>query len=221
VRMLLGFDPGGEGGFGWCILEDADEPPLPVVATGVSDHAEVALASLRRHLPRDADVQGAGIDAPMFWVPAGDRLADRTVRAEVQARGARSPGGTVQAVNCLRGACLAQGIMVALLLRRRWPALPITEAHPKAFLWTVGLATPATHTSAVTLQSLWQQFSCPSAAETVEHERDAAIAGFFAWAMVHRMVGWRDLLPGEREAYLPIEQPLSYWYPFPGIAGQR
>jgi hypothetical protein len=208
--VIVGFDPGGKGGFGWCILEDAVEPPLRVVDTGVSDSAEAAVKSLVVH---NCDVQAAGIDAPLFWVPSGDRLADQHVRAEVKAQGAPSPGGTVQSVNSLRGACLVQGIMIAVLLRRRWPTLPITEAHPKAYLWTVGVATARIRASSVTLRSL-RQFSCPAGTKHPnDHERDAAIAAYCAWAMVHRVAGWHDLLPKEKEAYLPIEHPLGYWYP--------
>lgn len=219
MDVVLGFDPGGKDGFGWCILEDADKPPLRVIATGVADNAATSLAAVLEHIPRDVSVLAAGIDAPMFWGTEGDRAVDQIVRADIRARGARTPGGTVQAVNSLRGACLSQGVMIAALLRRCWPDLPVTEAHPKAYLWTIGAATPDTYPQSILLHAL-REFSCPNT-ETIEHERDAAITAYCAWAMVHRAVGWRDLLREEPDPYLPVAHPVSYWYPLLNATAQQ
>jgi len=93
-----------------------------------------------KHIDDSMQLAGAGIDSPLFWVANGDRRVDQAVRAKMQALGARSVWGTVQSVNSLRGACLAQGILAAQLLRSRFPNIRITESHPKALLWLMGFA---------------------------------------------------------------------------------
>ncbi len=37
MKIILGFDPGGEGRFGWAVCLDRDDG-LRVVATDVADH---------------------------------------------------------------------------------------------------------------------------------------------------------------------------------------
>ncbi len=219
MDLILGFDPGGTDGFGWCVLQDAPDAPVTVHSAGVADNAAAACAEVLSRVPKDSIVRSAGIDAPMFWSPAGDRQADRTVRASVKAKGAPSPGGTVQAVNSLRGACLTQGIMLAGLLRKSWPHLPITEAHPKAYLWTTGIAGIGRPTGAITLASL-KEFAPNAALSASEHVRDAAIAAFASWAMTHKVKGWRDLFLEEVNPYVPIPEPIAYWYPLPSAAQQ-
>lgn len=214
MNLILGFDPGGSDGFGWCVLQDAPYAPVAIHNAGVSDNAAAAFAAVVSCVPKDSIVLSAGIDAPMFWNPAGDRQADRTVRASVKAKGAASPGGTVQAVNSLRGACVTQGIMIASLLRDRWPHLPITEAHPKAYLWTTGMAGIGKPADAITLASL-KEFAPSATLSASEHARDAAIAAFASWAMTHRVKGWRDLFREEAKPYVPIPEPIAYWYPLP------
>ena len=126
MGVLLGFDPGGAGAFGWCIVEDADQPPLRVLSCGVARHAKDALHSVLTHLPAEMDVRAAGIDAPLFWTASGNRVADKTVRSDIKKCGAPFAEGTVQAVNSLRGACLVQGMMLGVLLRNQWRELSIT-----------------------------------------------------------------------------------------------
>lgn len=107
--------------------------------------------------------------------------------------GAPYAAGVVQDVNSLRGACLVQGVMAALKLRELYPALPITEAHPKALRWLL----PAV-----------AEFSATS-----EHERDALLAAIAAWATAHKRSDWHDLLLTEGSSYSPISQPLHYFVP--------
>lgn len=213
-QVVLGLDPGGAGRFGWCILEDSDRPPLRFVDGGVVDHARAAVGAFAASLTEGDVVCGAGIDAPLFWSPSGDRQADRIVRTAVRQAGAPSPGGTVQAVNSLRGACLTQGVMVASLIREYWHDLPITEAHPKAYLWVVGSERPGTPAGATSLAALPEvQLPPTMRAHNTDHERDAAIAAFCAWAMLHDRSGWRDLAAEEGDGFFPVPQPLKYWFP--------
>ncbi len=119
----FGADPGGANAFGVALLRADGSFESAVVS-----HADGAMEWLRGRLET---ILAAGIDAPLWWSSgaSGDRAADKYLRKTV-----RISGGTVQAANSLRGAVLIQGVMVATALRRRWPELPITEAHPKALL---------------------------------------------------------------------------------------
>jgi len=212
MGALVGFDPGGRGAFGWCILEDAAELPLQILESGVAHHARDAFEQVDKRLPVDIDVRAAGIDCPLFWT-ASARVVDRIIRHEIATCGASSPGGTVQAVNSLRGACLVQGVLLGGLLRERWPALSISEAHPKAYLWLTGIATKNRHPRSIGLAPLASLFAHPPDSEFDEHIRDSAIAALSAWAMVHRLSGWRNLFVEEVDPFMPIGQPLGYWMP--------
>jgi len=72
-HILLGFDPGGQGSFGWSIATDADALPLTVTNTGIADHASGAVTAAFNAVPQDEYVGAIGIDSPMFWVFDGDR----------------------------------------------------------------------------------------------------------------------------------------------------
>jgi hypothetical protein len=212
MGTLLGFDPGGCRAFGWCIVEDSDELPLPVVAAGVGQDARDAFDQVVAQLSPETNVRAAGIDSPLFWT-ASDRRADQILRRDIAACGAPSPGGTVQAVNSLRGACLVQGVLLGGLLRERWPALSISEAHPKAYLWLTGIANENRHPRSIGLAPLASLFAHPPDTEFDEHIRDSAIAALSAWAMVHRPPRWRNLFVEEAGPFMPIGQPLGYWMP--------
>jgi predicted nuclease with RNAse H fold len=206
--VLLGFDPGGKKGFGWCIFEDSDEVLSNVPVTGISNCAAEAIERVQTTLSdkfSNQTVRAAGIDAPLFWIADGDRKADLTVRKQI-GHWCSSPGGTVQHVNSLRGACLVQGVMMARLLRgvKSWSSLPITEAHPKAFILT----------RYYSQNKLGQYFNKIKN----EHARDAAIAGYFAWIMVHPKMhsGWGDLLREDKlnsTFFSPIDGSINYWFP--------
>lgn len=92
--MLLGFDPGGQKTFGWCIVEDADELPLKLMAGGDADNAQEAMAAVLKRLPHHGHILAAGIDSPLFWATS-DRGVDGILRQETRDRGVSSAGGTV------------------------------------------------------------------------------------------------------------------------------
>ena len=193
MAVLLGFDPGGKGSFGWCVAYDNSVLPLQIVASGVSNHAASAVATCLSALPAAHDVLAAGIDAPLMWSRSGRRSADVRVRNAIRKAGAPHVGGTVQEVNSLRGACLVQGFLAAIELREHFPGLPLTEAHPKALRWL-----------------------CMEAREFIsssEHERDAALSAFTAWALINRPLGWSDLYAEKANSYPLVSMPLSYFMP--------
>src|SRR4051812_16049413 len=129
--MILGFDPGGAGMFGWAVAETGSGNSARLIASGRASNAEVAVDLALRCVAAGEVPTAAGIDAPLYWTATGERRADAYVRRQIHRRGAPHPAGTVQHPNSLRGACLLQGVVAATLLRRRYPMLPITETHPK------------------------------------------------------------------------------------------
>lgn len=191
---FVGFDPGGINAFGWAVVEWMGTPPV-LVGQGICSNAAEALAAAAFHLPDPP--HGIGIDAPLFWVAHGDRAADQAVRALVVACGGH--GGTVNHVNSLRGACLVQGVLVAILARARWPRVALTEAHPKALLAVCGAA---------------HHFVDELVPEPfVEHTRDAALAAFSARSSHVGSAGWHDLAAVEVAPVFPAGTPIQYWFP--------
>ena len=154
-RIWIGVDPGGRSSFGLAMLRG----DATVRTTSIS----CALEALEwiEDVP-----DGAGIDAPMWWSSglSGDRQADRWIRRTYGIR-----AGTVQATNSLQGACLVQGVLFAEGLRRRYPHIHITEAHPKAVLRALGIS----H------DQFFSQYGVDPDT-TDEHERDAVIAAVAA-----------------------------------------
>jgi hypothetical protein len=212
MDIILGFDPGGVNQFGWAVLEYSQTVPLHVRATEVANHALQAVNAALALLQADDHLIAAGIDSPLYWTPSGERMSDLRVRDIIRRVGARSAaGGTVQHPNCLRGACVVQGPTAALLLRRRVPGIPLTESHPKALLWALGLASKSNRPNMISASYL-RDFVAGSIGAT-EHERDAVLGGLAAWGMVTRAAGWYDLVSAEREPLFFTSEPVGYWFP--------
>jgi hypothetical protein len=199
-ECILGFDPGGKGNFGWCIAENSDIFPLPIIKSGCDDNASNALNEIQRYL-HGYKVMGAGIDAPLYWRADGAREADKIVRGLVPLGGK----STVLSVNSLQGACLAQGMMIASLLRRKYPDLDITEAHPKAYL-------KVTDTDDKDISSLCD-LKWDNKRDENYHLRDAALACVAAWHMLNP-ANCENLYERDRggEVFLPVNG-VAYWFP--------
>jgi predicted nuclease with RNAse H fold len=179
--MWLGVDPGGKEAFGIALLSNSG-----AVSSKCVSCAEEALAWVQ------AEPDGVGVDAPLWWSagPSGDRLADQWIRKKY---GIRS--GTVQAANSLRGAALVQAALFVEGLRRRYPGVRVTEAHPKALLKIVG-----------TWENFCRRYSIGIECNG-EHVRDAVIA---AVAAKHGFSGsWtRDL---SKNRHASEQDPTTYW----------
>ena len=211
--VVLGFDPGGQKKFGWAVCENTGER-LRVLKTSVANDAHETITKVSEVLPEGARIAAAGIDAPLFWGKAGNRKVDELVRAAVAERGHVNASGTVQQVNSLWGACLVQGILLGDLLHQRFPEASITEAHPKALLWLLGLAAYARPAESLTLHDLSEWIDGTDVTVS-EHERDGVLAAFAAWSMSTKSPGWRDLLESEPSPVQPLGTPVSYWMPLP------
>jgi predicted nuclease with RNAse H fold len=196
--ILFGFDPGGRNSFGWACLciGESGEVVLPL-HTGCTSSAPVAITEASRHTAGSAPV-AVGIDAPLFWVDEGDRRADAGIRTRVCAAGGM--GGTVGHVNALRGACLVQGVLAARQVAERWPSAKVTEAHPKALL-------------RVHREEADKFLAAYLPAPPTEHERDAALAAYAAWAFAVQHTGWRDLVREEHAPFFPSGHTVAYWFP--------
>jgi hypothetical protein len=191
-RIFLGFDPGGFLGFGWCALSIASDDKGFDIRSGTCSTASEALAAAGIQVSPTA----IGINAPMYWSPDGDRKADQIVRGMVLSKGGQS--GTVSAVNSLKGASLAQGIMLAALAREHWPEVNITEAHPKA------------------LQQIYPEAENFLSGREFknDHEQDAALAAYTAWAYDKPSTSWCDLRAMESSIFDPLSgSPPVYWFP--------
>jgi hypothetical protein len=120
--IVAGFDPGGKNNFGWCVLR---ANPFDValdrndVAVGTAEHAIAARDAVVAELGGKVVLEAAGIDAPLFWQPAG-REIDREVHA--------------LHLNSLRGGCLVQGLLVGRELKAMFPRIRLTEVYPKMLI---------------------------------------------------------------------------------------
>jgi hypothetical protein len=208
MDVYVGFDPGGIGAFGWAVVS-IDALPMRIMGHGVLSHAERAFGAAVKCAGERID--GVGIDAPLFWSLAGDRNAGQRVRRAITKLGA--PGGTVGHVNALRGACLIQGMLVALRCREKLGRVPITESHPKALLWLTGKATKKQRPDVVTFDDLVDCVSFDGAGALTDHERDATLGAVAAFSAVSNKNGWRDLYLLETNPVTPLNPPPAYWMP--------
>jgi predicted nuclease with RNAse H fold len=185
--IWVGADPGGEGNFGIAILTDTGHPLLSCVSC-----ADEAVTFFNEHIGKKPS--GIGIDAPLWWASgkAAGRHADQWLRRQYGLT-----GGQVQSANSLRGAALIQSAMFIQRMRELYPAVPVTESHPKALL-------------KILTQGDWIAFSDRFGLEVPDlkdHERDALIAAISAREGFEGR--WSNDLSKKR---LPSEQnPLSYW----------
>lgn len=210
MHIALGFDPGGYRQFGWAVLE-RETPRIPIVRkTGTSSNAKDALESALSWVTRADSIVGVGIDSPLYWTSTGERVADQRIRERIRELGAPNAAGTVQHPNSLRGACVVQGLTLTLLFRRQYPDVPITEAHPKALLWLLGVANGQRRAGQVSVADLSAFVGCNSVG--CEHERDAVLGAVAAFAMSDRLVSWSNLTALEQEA-LFVAGEVAYWLP--------
>ena len=213
VDIFLGFDPGGKGEetprFGWSICQGGPDK-LRLLCSGTARFAMEVIVRVRQKLPRDGRVRASGIDAPLLWpISVWDRQVDKTIRQALRNKGDETT--SVQHINSLAGAGLAQGILLAELLYQI-PKLrsPITEAHPKALLSLLEIPR----------SDLGDLVGCVGNIQgpDKEHREDATLAAYAAWSMHHRRQGWKDLLEDEKHepfSPFPREMDIGYWMPIP------
>lgn len=185
MEIYIGFDPGGDDRFGWAVCSPKGHA-LHVLTTGRAAHAEEATTRVLSEASNKGMVVGVGIDAPLFWTEGGGRDVDNLVRCAIRQLGAPWPGGTVQHINALRGACLVQGVLTANLLHKQFSGISITESHPKALLYLLGIANRQRHAASVSLADLSGYVVC-DANSVGQHERDAVLGAFTAFAQKEKL----------------------------------
>ncbi len=187
--IWIGADPGGVKSFGIAILK-ADG----ACHTCTVDYVDAAIDVIREHV--HSKPAGIGVDAPLWWCSghAGIRQADTWIRDTYNLS-----SGNVQAVNSLRGAVLAQGMMFIKRIREIFPNVNVTETHPKAVIAALG-------------KEAWRDyFAALPTDETLEsqpdHQRDAVISAVAAREGFEGR--WtKDLI---RDRYPTEQNPLDYW----------
>jgi predicted nuclease with RNAse H fold len=188
-----GADPGGIDNFGVAALHDNG-----TFETWCCSSVGEAIDHIRQP-------KAVGIDCPLWWTPAkgGSRKVDNWLRHTYDIH-----PGTVQSVNSLRGAVIAQGLLLALRLRKNDPQIQISETHPKALLATLNLR-----------ETPWlciaNWFGLHGDEPKRIHERDALLGAVAA--RKGDLGGWIDLAKEQRdenEFDLPFG-PVSYWWPSP------
>jgi len=212
MELYVGFDPGGKGQFGWAICSPEGER-LKILHAGNIEHAQNALLAVKSRLPSQIMITGAGIDAPLFWVANGGRNSDLLVRNAIKKLGSKSPGGTVQQLNSLRGACLVQGPLIAKLLMDEFPSIAITETHPKALLFFLGLANRQNPPSDIGIGNL-SEYVHVDADQYSEHERDSVLGAVASWMSLKQQGEWRDLAQEEQGLIVPFDYKPAYWMPW-------
>ena len=213
--LILGFDPGGVGNFGWSICETAGGKLQPPALTGLADDAWRAMDQVQSALPDNLPVLAAGIDAPLFWSKTGDRTVDVVLRQAL--RDNRFPasklGGTVQTANSLQGACIVQGLLLAKYLSETSWGLTITESHPRALCHllhhmgqqdmikrlTAGLAD---YTQYATRCLCGCEEAKKPAASLADHKRDATLSAVSAWAAIYQTLPkWQNIFDADKEPH--------------------
>jgi len=216
MDIYLGFDPGGDKRFGWAVCS-SKAGTLHVRSTGEASSAGEAVEAVKEllsHISKPRPVVGAGIDAPLFWAEnGGPRDVDETVRCAVKKLGGPSSGNTVQQINSLMGACLVQGVLMANLLHGLYPKIAITETHPKALLYLLGIASKEKPPKSVSLADLAEYVSFDKG-RVSEHERDAILGAVAAFAQTEKRQGWKDLFKKEKSPVTPFTYPVAYWMPW-------
>ncbi|MCC6574955.1 MAG: DUF429 domain-containing protein [Planctomycetes bacterium] len=161
-KIWVGADPGGKNNFGLAILY-----PDGSTKTWCVDHADEALEKVCKEVA--VAPAGVGVDAPLWWSSgqSSDRQADQWLR-----RTYGLSGGNVQAANSLKGAAVVQGAMFVHRIREKYPAVGVTESHPKA-LWAA--------LRPVDWPTFCKTYSISSTiAGHQEHERDAILGAIAA-----------------------------------------
>ncbi len=128
--------------------------------------------------------------------------------------GAKCPAGTVQAVNSLRGACIAQAVLAAQEFVLRFPHATIVESHPKASLLLLGLKPSKLTSHAAILRLLGPYVTfCKTCGRANEHVRDAALAALAANAALLRLAGWEDIAVDDQANPFKATEPTRFFVP--------
>jgi len=162
TQYIVGFDPGGKGKFGWCIIpvnafvgqgtptdldpknvignesQNGSQSGTNLVKGGTVANATSAFTAIQNHLSASDSIVAVGIDAPLSYDGRNDRQIDIKLRNTWQ-----TIQKSIMRVNSLRGACLAQGAVIAQLMTNHFKSTVISESHPRIIMEWLAIG-PAT-----------------------------------------------------------------------------
>jgi predicted nuclease with RNAse H fold len=203
--VYLGFDPGGDRGFGVAILRGSDARAATVSA--VSQAIDWALKECGTNEP-----MAAGIDAMLHWSdgPGGWRPADRMLRSAYPAVRA-----SVLSPNGLYGSMGIGGMALALRLGERWRNILLNETHPKVLAFALRHMPHTDVDPGAAIAWLTQYAGLNLTGAGNGHELDAILS---AWATREGLShGWCDLVPetDDRMLLFPAGKVTYLWPEFP------
>jgi hypothetical protein len=201
--LYLGFDPGGQDGFGVALI-DANGTRTATVSS-VAEAMEWTVAACGSTVPA-----GGGIDSLLHWCdgPGGWRPADRELRDAYPA--AKS---SVLSPNGLYGAMSVGGMALAMRLREKWPAIPLTETHPKLLAYALR---QERHRDAAPSEAIvWFARHTGLGLSAIDggHELDAVISAWAAREGFSR--NWTDIITHSPSLLMPAGRVNYLWIDFP------
>lgn len=171
-RLIVGYDPGGNGAHGLAILTVAQAGRPRVVTATLATAEEVAT-----QVEALGPVAALGVDTLTCWSTgvSGFRPADRWLRSQYP-----EVSNSVASPNSLYGSMGLNGMAVVLATREAHPAALVTETHPKVLYWHLARKRYAWNArSQAMAEELCAWLRCEVEAST-EHEWDAAISAYAA-----------------------------------------
>ena len=206
--IYLGYSPGGSTGIanksGVSVLTVSDGGArYETEAVGCVDDAMVWFADRLD----GAAPSAAGIDAFLFWETSrcGWRAADRWLRATY------SPVmRNVLPSNSVQGAAAIQGMALGISLRKAWPELVLTEAHPKVLYYAM-TGDRYEWTPKVNRWLLDMTGAVNGPSIQTQNEWRALVSAWTA-AMGHSQ-RWRVDLRKQSKCAVEPAGPVAYWWP--------
>ena len=205
--VIAGYDPGGNNNHGLALL-DYHDGLCKTSHFQTYQNAEDVISSILSLNRLDA----LGIDTLAAWStgPSGWRPADRWLRSQY-----RLCLHSIVSPNGLYGSMGINGMSVLLEVRRAYPHVQITEAHPKVLYWALtGKKYAYDQTSQIMDQELSSLIGANVRTHT-DHEWDAIASALAAYK---GMLGaWKhDLFQepmADDERLIYPAGHVNYWWP--------
>lgn len=205
-RLLVGYDPGGDGAHGIALLS-LEGGRATSIETRTFETTEGVIAHLE-HLPT---IAALGVDTLTCWSTGGGgwRPADRWLREQY-----KPVRNSVMTPNGLAGSMGLNGMSVLLTIRRKFPNVMIVETHPKVLYWAIEKKKYDYASTKVDMERMLCKAHAAAVVTVNEHEWDAAISAFAAASSISGR--WTNDLhalptrPGER-LVTPCGTTNYYW----------